>query len=1074
MRIPQTIVGAVMAATVTLSAHGQVLTYLQTIYDNLKLPEIVELSPDGQFAYVVKKNSITVLSRDATTGTLTFVQEVRNNAFGVEGLNSPQSFTLSPDGNHAYAGDVTSITTFSRDALDGTLTQEDRIATGEQGAGNLTNILSIAVSPDGKDVYAVGRANSGTLSHFSRNAITGTLTIVDTIANNVNGVTNLFSPSSVTLDPTGTHLYLVVTGASRIDVYDRDASTGVITLSGALQSDDPGVSNFSGPQDAVLSPDGKHLYVAARSSSALVVLARDASTGQLTFVTSYRDGDPGGVDGLFLLDSVASTNDGAFVYTASSNDDGISAFERDDTTGLLAYRTSFFNASLPEGGLNGVKQVAISPDGSHIYAAGNFDGAVVVFNAVATKGTLSLIDVHTDFDGNNGADGLQGVERIAISPDGRNVYTASFPEKNIGIYARSADTGRLSYVAVANRTNQSASDDFNPSDIFVSYDGNHLYMISRTKDALFLFDRDPSSGLLDYREVYFDDQNGVANMQNPSRVAGSHDGTIIIVVSDSENGAVFKRDPNTGLLTWAAAMPSVQRPFDAIEDPLKDIFFIEGTDSIAANHGNQVAEYTINPTTGFPTLRDSTSDIPELEFLVVGDVVASPDGLFVYGGQAGNILSLNRNPTTGDLSTLALFDGGDTSIAPSNFGISISPDGEFIFASGSQQANSGIAVFRRDETLGTVDALELFPNGQDNSDGFETAKQTIVSPDSANLYAIGVLDDSLVTFSIGERASLRGKITSNGAPVACAVVELTSTEGELVRTAVTDVNGDYLFTSLATAIYDIRLFGVGVTPSEEGTIDLTGGVEVIRNFTMLPATATSGITGIVTDVDTSEPIVAARVRALIAGDVVSETYTCAGGAYEFSGLVSKGTTTLVDVKINQLNYDSFEQQVSVTSGQVTPANSALLKSLAAIGSLSGFVFGETEADDIALPGAQLILRGPVNISAVAGNDGSYAFGALLPGDYVIRAASEGFQGESFTRSIPAQGAAIKTFRLEIAMSEQEATDLDGDGNVNSVDIQLIINKVLGLPSTINGDVDNSGTVNSVDIQLVILAVLGLL
>ncbi len=54
------------------------------------------------------------------------------------------------------------------------------------------------------------------------------------------------------------------------------------------------------------------------------------------------------------------------------------------------------------------------------------------------------------------------------------------------------------------------------------------------------------------------------------------------------------------------------------------------------------------------------------------------------------------------------------------------------------------------------------------------------------------------------------------------------------------------------------------------------------------------------------------------------------------------------------------------------------------------------------------------------------------------------------------------------------TDIDGNGSVNSVDIQLVINAVLGSPAQgINPDVNNDGQINSVDIQLVILAVLGL-
>lgn len=57
-------------------------------------------------------------------------------------------------------------------------------------------------------------------------------------------------------------------------------------------------------------------------------------------------------------------------------------------------------------------------------------------------------------------------------------------------------------------------------------------------------------------------------------------------------------------------------------------------------------------------------------------------------------------------------------------------------------------------------------------------------------------------------------------------------------------------------------------------------------------------------------------------------------------------------------------------------------------------------------------------------------------------------------------------------------DVNGDGKVNAVDIQLVINKVLGLPADAPDparlDVNQDGQVDALDIQLVINAVLGLL
>ena len=54
-------------------------------------------------------------------------------------------------------------------------------------------------------------------------------------------------------------------------------------------------------------------------------------------------------------------------------------------------------------------------------------------------------------------------------------------------------------------------------------------------------------------------------------------------------------------------------------------------------------------------------------------------------------------------------------------------------------------------------------------------------------------------------------------------------------------------------------------------------------------------------------------------------------------------------------------------------------------------------------------------------------------------------------------------------------DINRDGKVDAVDVQLVINGALGLtlPPGANTDVNSDGTTNAVDIQRVINAVLGL-
>ena len=52
------------------------------------------------------------------------------------------------------------------------------------------------------------------------------------------------------------------------------------------------------------------------------------------------------------------------------------------------------------------------------------------------------------------------------------------------------------------------------------------------------------------------------------------------------------------------------------------------------------------------------------------------------------------------------------------------------------------------------------------------------------------------------------------------------------------------------------------------------------------------------------------------------------------------------------------------------------------------------------------------------------------------------------------------------------TDIDGNGSKNAIDVQLVVNSLLGLSTPFNADVDGNGVVNAVDVQRVVNAVLG--
>ena len=98
---------------------------------------------------------------------------------------------------------------------------------------------------------------------------------------------------------------------------------------------------------------------------------------------------------------------------------------------------------------------------------------------------------------------------------------------------------------------------------------------------------------------------------------------------------------------------------------------------------------------------------------------------------------------------------------------------------------------------------------------------------------------------------------------------------------------------------------------------------------------------------------------------------------------------------------------------------------------------------------------------------------LLPGTYTLHYDAPGYRTETVTGIAVADGPAT---RVDVALVPLTGAlaDVDGDGDVDAVDVQLVINAVLGLPCPpgMTCDVDGGGP-SATDVQFAINAALGL-
>jgi hypothetical protein len=133
---------------------------------------------------------------------------------------------------------------------------------------------------------------------------------------------------------------------------------------------------------------------------------------------------------------------------------------------------------------------------------------------------------------------------------------------------------------------------------------------------------------------------------------------------------------------------------------------------------------------------------------------------------------------------------------------------------------------------------------------------------------------------------------------------------------------------------------------------------------------------------------------------------------------------------------------------------------------------ETQA---VIPGARVELSGPTGAAVLTENNGEYAFAALPEGLYSVRTSAAGYDGDTQTKVVPLDTIAFLSVALTPGAVDPptEPTDINGDYSVDAVDVQLVINAVLGLDiGALIADVNDDASTDAVDVQIVINSVLG--
>lgn len=405
----------------------------------------------------------------------------------------------------------------------------------------------------------------------------------------------LVGAHAVAVSPDGANVYVaggvagtsVATSFGAVVILKRDPTTGAISETGCLSSDGTdgrdGASgacmptpSLLGADGAAVSPDGSTVFVSSSSSASVVAFSRDPATGALTrlgcFQGDPRPGAPCGAANLFSSSSaLAAGADGSALYVAAPLEGAISTLTAPSST--------------PTSGPGGSTSSS-NPGGSTSSSSSPASSATTTLASIFTTPPASTYLLNPCI-AVNGLDGIctvgtatQGLDALALSPDGKQLYGTAPGSKAIDVFATGAagalaETSCVKVQAPPGLCSSGTLMD-SPTALAVSPDGQNVYASDSlgSGGSVDVFNRNPTTGALSNNScVDFlpkpepkeqgeegeeseaekpstptDPCTSVPGLNDVSVIAVSGDGSSVYTIG-SGSAAIFSRDAATGKLT---------------------------------------------------------------------------------------------------------------------------------------------------------------------------------------------------------------------------------------------------------------------------------------------------------------------------------------------------------------------------------------------------------------------------------------------------------------------------------------------------------------------------------------------
>ncbi len=607
-------------------------------------PRGLAVDPSGSFLYVALEGAgIVQAYAIGPTGTLAFVRE----EFSVA-----TPFAIAVD----HAGKFVYVTSSSRNTISAFAVGPDgglaAIDTDAATAGTQRSIATgtgpraVALDPAGKFLY-VANQGSGSVSAYTVDAASGALAPV--AGSPFAAGTD---PHALAVDPSGRFVYVANHGSDSVSVYAIDTASGALARLDADGDPGNGAQDFAagdGPAGVTVDATGSFLYVPNRNSDTTSAYRIDAITGRLTrlpdiagragnsamattrgtaavrhvprfayvtsdnrFVMAYAiDRESGqliqaGMEAMTEArpSAIAADPAGRFVYVANTDANSVLGFGIDAASGeLIGAITRVATGASPS-------SIAVDPAGRFAYVVNaTTPGTVSAYRIDAATGALTPIDADPSTQGVQDFPTGNFPQSVAIAPSGRFAYVVSGSPGSLSAYTIDAATGALAPVGTPVATGGSAA-----RAVAIDPTGRFAYVTNGLSHDVSAFRIDPRSGALSAAGAPV-----ATGGKGPHAIATDPSGRFVyvthpltwldsggnVISAATHDVAALRIDPETGGLTLVGSPVATGRlPYSIAVDGSGRFAYVAG------NESGSVSWHALDAASGEPAGAVGTASVP--------------------------------------------------------------------------------------------------------------------------------------------------------------------------------------------------------------------------------------------------------------------------------------------------------------------------------------------------------------------------------------------------------------------------------------------------------------------------------